>query len=538
MLFTIAACAVDPELQPELEPVDDVAVSEQALLATGATALTVARGECGVDVADAEIDRLRAGLANDLLPRARTVANSPAFRSCLLSVFTVGRDLRIKQWNSPGELLRFGPYQPWPDDLGFNATRFMPLDRMRDLATIRATSEASSPHPLDIRCMNPPGGLAFGLPPSGDFSGPEDFFLSRDFFHPDPAAPTNRGFRAQLAGTIWHEVMHERDYWHEQTDPLPDSYRGRLPVMVGACMDQVYAKSEQFCLLSPCPGGFSALTALDGDSGSCACVKDPGQAPTPTLVDSWTWPGLLKVAVNAAGEPFAVAVDANGAKKIYARSGHTWNVVASGDDVIAGGDAMSYRVLSITGQPLTWVTKSRVGASQTTPTTAGETVMMDGFAGLVRLANGRVSRKRAGESWIDYGPAVRVATNSDVIYAATSTTATARLDSNVANTASQWVPIGNTTGALTVDTYGTLYNLAPDQLSMWKHRGDHWDWIGGQDNLIAAGDSMFARSTVTGLVYRRAPDNNWYGFAACTTFAVGGRSVYCLNGSTLQAYEY
>jgi hypothetical protein len=529
LLLGVTACVDDPGPEVAFE------TSEIASPDVG-----VGRGACSqTDVSDANFDRFRTALFNDLLPRARTVANSPAFRQCVRNVITNGNvQLALNRWQHVpnGDVQRFGPYIPFAGDRGSFATAGLPLDRMRDIQAMRVVLEATSPHGLRIYCQKESGGWANGPSPVRDMAVAEDMAISKDFFNEDPGptgTPTNRGFRSFTAAVIWHELMHERNYWHSGQSPNEPEYNNRMPAIVGACMDESFNRAERNCGLSSCSGGFNALLDFNGDPGSCACVRDPGTGFTPTLVDSWSWKGLQKVGLDASGQAYALA-GLTGSTALFKRDGHSWTQVAPALDMVAGGDGVSIKQPNpVLYQPPRWWTIPHVSGWTATDSVPGETMSMDSFGRLVRVVNGQVERKRGTTPWVNLGPASAVAAGSDLLYKLSGGIAS-RLDDGPTPT---WTSLGSLDGSITVDAYGTLFNLASNQ-SLWRHRGTWWEQIGGPNDQIGADASFFTHSPVDGWVYRRAPDNGWYRVAQCTSFAVGGRSLLCRRGVTLELYEY
>jgi hypothetical protein len=391
-------------------------------------------------------------------------------------------------------------------------------------------SEASSPHAIDITCMTDPGGVA-GVPnPTFDRARPELMRLSKDFFNRD-LAPTidNAPYRAFTMAVIWHEAMHERGYWHAEDSDNP-LYTTRMPNIVGACMEEAFAQSETFCSFTPCPGGMSVMEHLGGDWNNCTCVRDPNAIPV--LKDVWDWPGLTQVAVDGAGDGYVLA--SNGRNQTaFERSGHSWVSIGTATKIIAGGDAVAIRQPPSTAfSPTWWKVKSRVGGTTYVKAESQEqSVTMDAFGSMLRAIKGRVQRLSAGVTgWQDLGLGDEVFAGSDLVYR-NQAGVTSRLDPQTG----AWAVIGPTTGARTVDTYGSLYLLSPGSI-MVRWRGSFWEWVGQEDTAIGAGDNFFARST-NGWVYRLAP-SGWQAVAACDSFATGGRSMYCVRGTRLELYEY
>lgn len=527
-LLVLVGCVDGPELAVEADEL---------------TAPTVAihRGACTTkDVSPDNFLRFDAALRTDLLPRMRTVANSPAFRQCLFEAITIGgKRLGSNRWqNQPnGVVAEFGPYIPRNAevvDLGFNATRDLPLERMRAMFVDRIVLEATSPHQVDITCMKDQGGgVATGL--TDDRAAAENFFLSEDFFNENPALTgtiTSRGFRSFTAAVIWHEVMHERGYHHSNKEGRQEpQYNNRIPAIVGACMDEAFYQAEQMCGLTACRGGFVASYGFPAaDGGSCGCIRDPGASFIPTLVGSWSWPGLTKFDVDDGGRSYVLAGGV-----AYRLDYDGWTQLGTALDLVAGGDAVGIKHPSplIVGAPYWWTIMPVVGPQASTPSVAGEVMTMDSFGRLIRQLGGQVERKQGNMPWVPHGSADSVAAGADLIYKISNGVAS-RLDDGATPT---WTSIGPLDGTMSVDVYGTLYNLRPDQ-TLWRHRGTYWEHIGGPDDQLDTGASFFTHSPVDGFVYRRAPDNGWYRVAQCDSFAAGGRSVLCRRGTTLERYEY
>lgn len=531
LLLLLIGCVDDPELASEATEIT----------APGPSNITVLRGPCAEkDVSATRFARFRTALIEDLLPRARTVARSPAFKECVRTAVTTGGVmLGVNRWQyiPNGNVKSFGPYIPRRDqdveDIGFHATDTLPVDRMRDLYADRLALEATSPHPVEITCKLDGGGN--GRHPTVDRLGPEIMSLSKDFFNEDPAPGAVPGFRSFAAAVIWHELMHTRDYHHDneaKNGQVEPQYNNRAPAIVGACMDEAFHQAEQVCGFKQCSRGFFpvAFTFRINDGGTCFCAPDPGAVFTPSLVGTWSLPGVTKLALDDGGRAFVLA---NGIA--YRLDNTTWTQLMPAFDLVAGGDAVSIKHRSplVVGPPFWWTTIPHVGAQTAIHSVAGETMTMDGFGRLVRLLNGQVERKEGAGPWVAHGPADSISAGADLTYRILNGFAW-RLDDGPTPA---WTEIGALGGAMTVDAYGTAYNLPSDQ-SLWRHRGTFWERIGGPNDQIDAGSSFFTHSPVDGFVYRRAPDNGWYRVAQCDSFAAGGRNVLCRRGTTLELYEY
>ena len=100
-------------------------------------------------------------------------------------------------------------------------------------------------------------------------------WLSRVASLPSPAAdPTWPAW--QVADTIWHEVMHNYNYVHDNCGYAPgvDFQEVSAPYIVGNCIRHVISESGKKCPLDSCgPGSLSMLTSLNGSE--CRCVRDP-----------------------------------------------------------------------------------------------------------------------------------------------------------------------------------------------------------------------------------------------------------------------
>lgn len=516
LLATLAACVDDPELSVEVDEV----VAANFVVQRGPACTTA-------QLSDAALTQFRSVLVGDLLPRARTVANSPAFRECLRTTMASPRALRFN-----GTLGQYGPLLNASGETGLFATSGLPVDRIRDVYAARIALEATSPHQTILTCSTLEGYAGWSDGPSwlssGDFAAREEINIHFSLMGQDHSnLPANRQRRSFMAGLIWHEVMHERNYWHADA-----TYDRHIPPIVGACMDQVFSDTEATCGLTACPSGFNALypflAGQVGDPGSCTCVRDPGTAHAPTLVDSWSWKGLSKVAIDATGQAWALA-----SRNLYKRDGHTWTLVGPALDIVAGGDAVAVKLAATVDQPEGWSLRSRIGTADFTPSVPNETMAIDGFGRLLRLVNGQLSRRKGSGPWSALGPATSFATNSDLVYRILDGVAS-RLDASPNPT---WTSLGGLDGAITVDAYGTLFDLASNQ-TLWRHRGTSWEQIGGPDDQIGADASFFTHSPVDGWVYRRATDNGWYRVAQCTSFVTGGRSLLCRRGVALELYDF
>lgn len=464
----------------------------------------------------------------DVLGKARIVANSPAYQSCIRTAMTIGKPISAGRNDSllVGTVEDFGPYFLLGSDLGFYATKRMSNARIRDLYAARVLSESLSPHAVDITCQPSQGGAA-GVPnPTFDRARPELMRLSSAYFNHDASqVPANLAFRAGLASIIWHEAMHERGYAHDTSGPI--IYRRSVPVIAGACMEDVFARSEAFCSnLQPCRDG--RMVIKDQSSTTCSCVSDPASV-MPTLKQSWNLPGVTQMAVDNAGTGFVLA-----AGSVLQRQGSSWLPIGQGDALAAGADMVAWRDTSANR----WRIKPRTGPMELEAAESGNgSRTIDGFGSLIRTTYtaGRVQRRLPNLSgWQELGFGMNVIAGSDLLFKTDNANKLYRYSESSGSWSTQ---IGDPGVGLAMDTYGTLYHLSLDLSTILKNRGGAvWEWVGGQDTAIGAGDTFFARS-INGWVYRRAP-TGWQQVAQCDSFATGARTMYCVRGSTIEEYGY
>lgn len=486
-----------------------------------------------VDLPEANLVRFRSAIVSDILPKARMVARSAMYAACMRTTIKQGKSLSVRGWDAWGRPQNFGPYAPRTDDRGSSIVQSLPIERVRDIYAERMISESQGTQPLSITCMaKRSGGASGGGPnPTEDRARTESIHMSKDFFNHDPAPVwANYPFRAFTAAVIWHEVSHERGYHHPDAPTATQAeYNAALAPIAGACMEDTFAQMESSCGLTACPGGRMGLPEGGGDAGSCVCLQDQM-----TLVDSWDWPALTEIAVNNAGDGYALAW--NGAvRTAYQRAGHAWNALGTATKIVAGGDAVALRQTG-PGFPKSlqyWSIRPRVGAIENVVIGAGDgtSAALDGFGTFYRTTNtGRVERRRPAGPSQDVGAGTAVVAGSDLAYVV-SNGQLDRLD------ASARTFLSTTTATQhAVDAYGTYHALTSDG-TMVRWRGTFFEWVGAQDTAIGAGDNFYARS-VNGWVYRLNAEVGWQAIAMCDRFAAGGRSLYCVRGSRLELYAY
>jgi hypothetical protein len=80
--------------------------------------------------------------------------------------------------------------------------------------------------------------------------------------------------RREIAGTIWHEAMHQWGYRHPGGTTLLPAFFQTLPYIVGDCMETVMARSSQ-CTLDCNTAATGRRPVMRSGDTTCECVDDP-----------------------------------------------------------------------------------------------------------------------------------------------------------------------------------------------------------------------------------------------------------------------
>jgi len=154
--------------------------------------------------------------------------------------------------------------------------------------------ETQSPNSLTIGCdsrISSGAAAQAGIVEEG--SNPEVF----DFQENNLQTTIRNGQQSFVAGTIWHEAMHQHAYHHAtgqatacgySNDPDDDAKwftRHTVPYIVGNCMMYILDKSNQTCPATgvTCRDPANELVLVRGPATTnwCECVRDPDAGPEP-----------------------------------------------------------------------------------------------------------------------------------------------------------------------------------------------------------------------------------------------------------------
>jgi hypothetical protein len=182
-----------------------------------------------------------------------------------------------------------GPYeyQDWPRD-AVDPPRSDPEDRYDRYRWLHALSNATSlDNPLEITCNNQCSSIdcAGASSPNLRAVAPGETMKLTLGSVPDSDWNDSNDSTDELAGLIWHEIMHNRGYQHGGTAQLEE--RHNVPYMLTWCMMGVVNSSTAYCdrerhdITKVCgsPSQVSIVSAFN--EPSCACRTDPGYVAEP-----------------------------------------------------------------------------------------------------------------------------------------------------------------------------------------------------------------------------------------------------------------
>jgi hypothetical protein len=188
--------------------------------------------------------------------RGRVVANSRAFEQCVQR--TIGQRKTVSISGAT-----FGPYVRCGDEQTANAPDVMAASR--------------SGRDLGVTCA--PTTNVWGW--SGTLTETEETFTFATVAITEAAKPNPD--LAELAATMWHEVMHDNGWEHEPKCKYPAGtaeFASSAVWIVDACISHIMRESERTCAGSTqgCVRGMNIITGLDATGAplkTCECVADP-----------------------------------------------------------------------------------------------------------------------------------------------------------------------------------------------------------------------------------------------------------------------
>jgi len=501
-------------------------------------------------------------ILNDVVKRARMVANSQAYYDCLSDVMRTGS---VKFPHDGANL--WGPYcRPTVDTLcpsgsgsqyGFgsdadplNADAFAALttpttDQLRASQARRVWALSATNSRLRFSCHTPTAPNGVNGPQNLQdpaFYSEEIINLHRkewdDLLAKGKGAVTDAVIqkRAYFAALTWHEAMHGYGYDHNNSSSF--AVRLQVPHIAGACMWQVMLDSNETvrastagfdCTTTTCAAGQFPIIQNYPATG-CTCTADPGVFSASRLETDRGTAGPM--VVDSTGELFRI----NGTT-VQRSTQSGWVTIVSGaavDQIYAGGGIVYYRL----GANL-----YRQGPSGFTNVGAwgGVYVSIDGIGRAHRLlSSGVVERLNPGATtWT-----ALTNLNGAQFLANKTFAGGTNLYATVANGdiykyfGGYWGRIGGPGADFAVDSGGAIYGLSPDFSGVYAYRNNAWTSVRGATAGIIAGSRLYARSS-TGSVSELYPNGVWRSVASADSgWAAGGSRLALKRGTRWYDYAH
>jgi hypothetical protein len=506
--------------------------------------VTVERGNCtGAEISDQQLLDFGA-MAGRALERGRAAANSKSFRECLQRVIVTG-NVTMPYEETEEARPGWGPYCPPGGFPGVEQScgtftgrdahwsrlgaDVLTLTQLRRFYAARARIEAHSPNNLILRCETG-NGTAFVRDRWGeDRTAPEIQYwsaagitgaLSRDSA---PADVRDREYRGQAA-IYWHEVMHVHKYGHDGDE---ERKKDQIPSIVGACIRDALGRGETMRNNGSCPSscanrGYPVPTTFQGRA--CECSADPSFPASPRATRSWTGINGAPTIVVDSFDNRVLRKDADGKTFVLTGSGGWTSVSGTSSEVYAGGNVLVRRGAG--GEVL----RSIDGGSWTNLGTAGtNSLAIDDIGTVYRRSATKIDMRRVGGSaWEDIGSTSGViVAGGDQFFATDPNTGVIR---RYGHESGSWFFAGGPAAWFTVDAFGTLYGLSPDQQSIFRNRGrDVWERFGGDGAYLVSSARFYARGLNNERLWRPFPNGQWVSVGTCTNATAGGTSVWCVN---------
>ena len=360
-----------------------------------------------------------------------------------------------------------------------------------------------------------------------------------------------------VAGTVWHEGMHQHGYGHGASGKAEDcGYSSTafsdddtnwfryhtVPYIVGACM--TYIGDISASCPQTCPHGKSVRTALDPNS-ACQCQRDP-QLHMQTNVApavAATPDGVLMFATDTDGRVYQNRVVLGQAAQGWIElegNGHTdaapaAALVGNNPYVFVAMKGLDQNVYINQGglgsEYVGWGTDGKIKTDKapavaTTPD--GVLFFAKDLQG--RIFSNRVVLGQAGQGWLEVGgngrtdaaPAAALVGNTPYVFVAVK-----GLDQNVyinqADLGGPWVG-WRTDGRIKTDTApavattpdGVIFFAKDLQGKIWSNRvvlgqaGQGWVQVGGNGTTNAAPAAALVRSTPYIFAAMKGLDGNFY----------------------------